>query len=542
MERDPQGPSDAADAPTEAAAGQGEAGGPPGRRPSATLLAEIAVIGVVIALIAGYVWVLPAVNGTGGPSVAPSASAPAVAVGSGSPEPVASAESSVAGSAAPSGPTPHPTSTTVPGGAIGPNGGVVVLGNNGSLSVIDGASSRETLLATADEGLFLFPAWSPDGTRIAAIRNGPSDTEIEVFDAIHAEAGEPVAPKVLLKSSEIGPFYLSWSPDGRQISYLANEPNGLALRIVPADGSAPVDGSAPNARIKTGNPLYYDWIATDRVLAHVGTGADAFLGELATDGSASAPAIDKPGDFRSATVSGDGKLFGYIRAGSGAASDVVLATRDGSRERTMPVFGTAAVSFDPAGSIVASIGPSEPQPVQYGFPFGPLRLLDAAGKSRTLLDGQVVAFWWSPDGKTIAAMRVQRVVGAGGSPSPSAAAPSPEPSPSTAASALPSPGDSSAASPGPSPSQPPTEVRLFFVDVASGKIESQPVVAPGSLFVNQFLVYFDQYAVSHQLWAPDSSSMLLPVADDAGGTSIELLPRRGGTPRTFEGAMAFWSP
>jgi hypothetical protein len=82
----------------------------------------------------------------------------------------------------------------------------------------------------------------------------------------------------------------------------------------------------------------------------------------------------------------------------------------------------------------------------------------------------------------------------------------------------------------------------MFVDVASGRITSQPVVAPGALFINQLLVYFDQYAVSHQLWAPDSSSMLLPIADASGGTSISLFPRGGGAPRTFDGTMAFWSP
>ena len=82
---------------------------------------------------------------------------------------------------------------------------------------------------------------------------------------------------------------------------------------------------------------------------------------------------------------------------------------------------------------------------------------------------------------------------------------------------------------------------MLFVDVASGKIGAQSVIVPGPLFINQFLTYFDQYSVSHQLWAPDSSSILLPI-DAAGSTSIEVLPRTGDQARTFEGAMAFWSP
>ena len=82
----------------------------------------------------------------------------------------------------------------------------------------------------------------------------------------------------------------------------------------------------------------------------------------------------------------------------------------------------------------------------------------------------------------------------------------------------------------------------MFVDAVSGKINSQPVVAPGDLFVSQFLTYFDQYARSHQLWAPDSSSFLLPIANGAGSTVVELLPRNGGPGRAIDGAIGFWSP
>ena len=82
---------------------------------------------------------------------------------------------------------------------------------------------------------------------------------------------------------------------------------------------------------------------------------------------------------------------------------------------------------------------------------------------------------------------------------------------------------------------------MLFVDVANGKVGAQSVVVPGRVYINQFLTYFDQYSVSHQLWAPDSSSILMPI-EAAGTTSIEVLPRTGKAARTFEGAMAFWSP
>jgi hypothetical protein len=141
---------------------------------------------------------------------------------------------------------------------------------------------------------------------------------------------------------------------------------------------------------------------------------------------------------------------------------------------------------------------------------------------RTLLDGAVVSFWWSPDGKTIAALRVQRAAGGEASASPSA-------SPGPAASgAMPTPAAN--------------EIRLLFVDVATGRITAQPVVQPGQVFVDQLLPYFDQYALSHQLWAPDSSSILLPTADETGTPKVTLVPRDGSDPVALDGVIGFWSP
>jgi hypothetical protein len=130
-----------------------------------------------------------------------------------------------------------------------------------------------------------------------------------------------------------------------------------------------------------------------------------------------------------------------------------------------------------------------------------------------------VGFWWSPDGTTIAALRVQPVA--------------------TTASLMSSTAASSAV---PSPAPGATEIRLLFVDAASGKIRSQSVVQPGQLFVDQFMTYFDQYALSHRLWAPDSSSFLLPVVDRGGATRVEVAFPNGDPPHMIKGVIGFWSP
>ncbi len=254
------------------------------------------------------------------------------------------------------------------------------------------------------------------------------------------------------------------------------------------------------------------------------------------DGSAQT-ALDSPGDFRSASVSQDGAFVGYVRAAGASGSSIVLAKRDGSSEHTLPVFGIAAVTFAPVADTLATIGPIAPSATPYSVPLGPLRLVDAtSGAARTLLDGNVLAFWWSPDGKTIAALRLQPVAGGTtpGSPAPSVAADPAASSSAASSSAAPSPVASAEA--------PPSEVRLLFVDVASGTVRSQPLVNPGQLFVDQLLTYFDQYALSHRLWAPDSSSLLMPLVGADGATRLSVIPANGDPFRTLDGVAGFWSP
>jgi hypothetical protein len=61
--------------------------------------------------------------------------------------------------------------------------------------------------------------------------------------------------------------------------------------------------------------------------------------------------------------------------------------------------------------------------------------------------------------------------------------------------------------------------------------------------VNQNLPYFDQYALSHHLWAPDSASIILPLVDSSGGTQIVVVPADGTDSRPIaDGVSGFWNP
>jgi TolB protein len=408
-------------------------------------------------------------------------------------------------------PTAEPNASTVTEGPIASSGSIAVLSRDASLSIVD-AGGRSVALSTDVDGNFGFPTWSPDGSWIAAVRSSGTETSLVVFDAADALEKRATEPVVIFNKPAVEPFYLYWTPDGQAVSFLASEASGLSLRIAPADGSAPLDGSGPGSIVRSGNPFYYDWIARDRLLAHIGVGPEAVLGEIGLDGKATGPVLGSPADFRSAVVSADRKSIGFVQDAETGADQVVVARRDGSGRHGMSVFGTAAVAFSPSSDSVASIGPVEPD-APIGFPLGPLRLLDAAsGKVRTLIEGAVVSFWWSPDAKTIAALRVREAAPASPSADPSAAAAEDSPA------------------------------RLLFVDVATGKTLSQPAVQPAPTFINGVLAYFDQYALSHRVWAPDSSSILLPEFADDGTTHLTVRFPDGEPPIELPGEIGFWSP
>ena len=408
----------------------------------------------------------------------------------------------------------QPTDSARPSGPIASSGSIAIRSADGSLSLVS-ADGKTTLLADPANGTFGFPTWSPDGTQVATVRSREaSGADLVVFEATNV-ADVPAEPAVILSNETVEPFYLFWTPDSQAVSFLATEADGqLALRIAPSDGSAPLDGTGPGAKVRTGNPFYYDWIGRDRLLAHIGTGPEAFLGEIGLDGEPVGAGLGAPGEFRSAVVSGDETSIAYVRGRDRTDSAMVVASRDGSNAHEMPVFGPSAMAFAPSGEMLASIAPHEPIPPDVAFPVGPLRLMDvASGDIRTLIDGFVVGFWWSPDGRTIAALRVQPAVG----------------------SATP-PGGASA------PAEEERDVRLLFVDVESGETLSQPVVTPGQRFIETHLAYFDQYALSHRLWAPDSSSMLLPEVGEDGVTRVTVRYVDDRPPTHLDGDAAFWTP
>ena len=229
-------------------------------------------------------------------------------------------------------------------------------------------------------------------------------------------------PTAIYESAESPPFYLYWSPDGRQIAFLTQEAAGLSLRV------APIDGSAPATIIRQGAPLYWDWLEPGRALVNANAGGpDAFLGGDRRRRRRRRPDGDRRGIFRSPAVSRDGRHRAYV-AFTGPGAEAIVIESDEARRHEIPVTGMTAFAFDPAGRSLAYIDPAAERPRSASPGSDLIDVIDLeTGDERRLVDGHFVAFFWSPDGSTIAGLRLpeptdEDIAALGGVPRPPAVA------------------------------------------------------------------------------------------------------------------------
>lgn len=415
-----------------------------------------------------------------------------------------------------------------PGASVGPAPRLVVVETGGGLTTMDGFGG--SIHRHGLPGVRLqFPAWSPDGSLVAAIGRAGNAASVTVFDADPAAS---TVPLVIYESIDRPPFYLYWAPDNRNVTFLTTEPVGIALRIAPADGSA------ASTIVRQAAPLYWDFVDAGRVFVHTGsTGPEAFLGEVGLDGAALEDSAIASGLFRSPAVGGNGTSRAYVAAAGEDPLDggqVVVEARDGSVRHEIPVRGATAVGFDPTSTTLAFVAPDVPQDPPAPIPAGPLRTVDAAtGEVRTLLDANVLAFFWSPDGRTIATLDLRPAE----EPEPGEARAVGRRSASAEASA------EAAALPPLATDSSGIGLHLSFIDTATAAIRSERDIRVTELFAFQVLPYFDQYALSHRFWASDSSAIVLPLAEDSGLERVVVIPAGGSDPRAVaSGSIGFWRP
>jgi Tol biopolymer transport system component len=270
--------------------------------------------------------------------------------------------------------------------------------------VMSASGSGPVNLTNSGGGRDLQPDWSPDGSKIAFVRDG----------AIYVTSSSSGGALTRLTSGRSP----SWSPDGTKIAFARPGPQNTDIYVMNADGTG---ATLLTSGLDADSP---DWSPDGEMLAFEGTAGDSDASRIYTMRKNGTATTELPGsgeDF-SPWWSPDGSslVFTSIEVDS----EIVVAAADGSGRRV--VTSNPAYEFLPSWSPCTSGCPS-PAPSGSGAPSTPPQ-----GSSST-----------SPSSSPSA------------SPSPSSS-----PSVSPSGSPLASPSASPSVSPGSSPAPGPTEPTL----------------------------------------------------------------------------------
>lgn len=378
----------------------------------------------------------------------------------------------------------------------------------------DGSDYR---VLTRRDRLYQFPAWSPDGRLIAAVGSDRGGAGVYVFeDDLH---GRQLQLYRSAGDEKRTPFYLYWSPDSQRLSFIANDPvGGIALYTV-----AP-EAQAQSALIAYGQPFFWQWSHDSRELfIHAGVAGSGRLALFEMhDTFDDTPNRALPGYFQSPGISVDGNYLAYTVLNQQEQSQLIVETRDGRRQFVHTHRGALALSWSPTGERLVYMAP-EDDATHF---FGPLHLLRPGGQPRRLTPGPVLAFFWSPDGNKIAFFAPTRTTPIETlDPQQAIVFRNGHAPPAMQRITLPDV----------------MRMELWVIDLAVPSRQQLFNFQPTRLFVNQFLPFFDQYALSHRIWAPDCSALVLPIVRE-GRDSVVTVPLKPGAPRLLaNGYAGYWS-
>jgi hypothetical protein len=263
--------------------------------------------------------------------------------------------------------------------------------------------------------------------------------------------------------------------------------------------------AAKAVAVDASSPYYFSWGPSgEQLLAHVG--ADR-LDRLEIDGTIT-PVGDVPGIFDAPVWTSDGRSLVYASV-TGDGQRLVARDLEADRaEELVRYDGGITFAVSPDGSHVAFQVVRGPNDVD------PLSVLDReTGVVERVAPTIVPAFFWSPDGTQLLFLF-----------------------PETA-------GDGIQVL-NLLPQTPPDRV-WFRWGVWDGESSfTTPRFIPSETFARDYLQFFQQYAQSMSLWAPDGSAFTYAGSNDSGDAGVWIQPAGAGIEPVLvtDGVFAEWSP
>ncbi len=406
----------------------------------------------------------------------------------------------------------------------------------GTLLILDPADQLEPLVLLSPSGERLaalpvarsasvwVPSWSPDGNAVVWAESA-DDRSWELVLARLAFTGNIVETAMSRVALPGRPDHVTFGAGPAEILVLTPGPNGFGLWHVD------LDDDEPEARqLESGAPLFTDMGPDGRLVAHIGNETRVLALTRAGDGlpTTDSQLIDRSGaPYQTPSWHPDGGSIFYARTGvrddDGPTYEVLRHHLADDEVEVLFTYRTFAMfAVDPTGRRMAvsvfddrndqeAPAPSVPgQEVAFSPRQGSaVPVQDASSRAGVWLveledaaaerlgTTPLTSPTWDPGGRWI--LGRDRLTGQG-------------------------------------------SWRAISIDDPSATIESpEHFLAPGSL-AGYYLQFWDQFARTQTVWAPDSSGFAFPAI--IGGRSVMWLQDLdGGTPgRLGQGGVAFWGP